>query len=167
MLQLLRRGRINLDRERPQDDYRAGLVHSAKCVDAEQAQWLASLPYELSIPGARVAHASLNEPAAWNYIFNAVTAEPTLTILRQGKARVGFFGHTHVQGIFPDVPDELVWLDETGVGIPDGMACVVMGGSAGQPRHDTDRRAAWVLWDPEAGVVEFRKKEYKSLEAVQ
>jgi len=44
MGQLLRRGRINLGSERPQDDYRAGLVHSAKCIDDEQARWLAGLP---------------------------------------------------------------------------------------------------------------------------
>ena len=44
MGQLLRRGRINLGSEHPRDDYRAGLVHSAKCIDDEQARWLASLP---------------------------------------------------------------------------------------------------------------------------
>ena len=168
MGQLLRRGRINLGSERPQDDYRAGLVHSAKCIDDEQAQWLAGLPYELSIPGARVAHASLDEPPAWNYISDAKSAEPTLQILRQDRhSRVGFFGHTHEQGLFADAPDALEWLDETRVKIPDGMACAVTVGSVGQPRHETDRRAAWVIWDPVASVVDFRKTDYKRLAAAQ
>ena len=126
------------------------------------------LPYELRIPGARVAHASLDEPPAWNYISDADSAEPTLKILRQERhSRVGFFGHTHEQGIFPDAPDALEWLDATRVKIPEAMACVVMVGSVGQPRHETDRRAAWVLWDSEAGAVEFRKTEYNRLEAAQ
>lgn len=165
---LLRRGRINLDRERPQDDYRAGIVHSAKSINDELAKWLAGLPYELSIPGARVSHASLDEPAAWNYISDTATAEPTLKILRRDRhSRLGFFGHTHVQGIFPDASASLEWLDKTRVRIPAGLACAVTVGAVGQPRHDTDRRAAWVLWDPAAGVVEFRKTDYNRIEAAQ
>jgi len=168
MGQLLRRGRINLGGERPRDDYRAGLVHSAKCVDDEQARWLAGLPYELRITGARIAHACLDEPQAWNYISDAKSAEPTLTILRQERhSRVGFFGHTHEQGIFPDAPDALEWQDETRVKIPNGKACAVLVGSVGQPRHETDRRAAWVLWDPVTRVVDFRKTDYRRLEAAQ
>ena len=37
----------------------------------------------------------------------------------------------------------------------------------GQPRHPTDRRASWVLWDPEERVVEFHKTEYQRLQAAQ
>ncbi len=37
----------------------------------------------------------------------------------------------------------------------------------GQPRHPTDRRACWVLWDPTERVAEFRKTEYKRLQAAQ
>ena len=29
----------------------------------------------------------------------------------------------------------------------------------------TDRRACWVLWDPDERVVEFRKTEYSRLQA--
>jgi len=100
---------------------------------------------------------SLDDPPAWNYISDAKSAEPTLKILRQERhSRVGFFGHTHQQGIFPDAPDALEWLDATRVKIPDASACAVMVGSVGQPRHETDRRAAWVLWDPAWGVENQR-----------
>ena len=37
----------------------------------------------------------------------------------------------------------------------------------GQPRHPTDRRACWVLWDLGEHVVEFRKIEYQRLQAAQ
>jgi len=43
----------------------------------------------------------------------------------------------------------------------------VMVGAVGQPRHDTDRRAAWVLWDSADRVVEFRKTEYNRIVAAQ
>ena len=65
--------------------------------------------------------------------------------------------------IFPDAPDALEWLDATRVKIPEAMACVVMVGSVGQPRHPTDRRAAWVIWDPAERVVDFRKTGYDRL----
>ena len=164
---VLRSGRDNLESTLPPDGYLAGLMHSAKSLSDDQARWAAALPYELHIPGARIAHASLEAPTAWNYISDDESAEPTLEILRQGDLRVGFFGHTHKQGIFADVFDALEWLDETQVYIPAGMACAVTVGSVGQPRHETDRRACWVLWDPVARVVEFRKTEFNRIAAAQ
>jgi len=40
-----------------------------------------------------------------------------------------------------------------------------MVGSVGQPLHQTDLRAAWVLWDPAERVVELRKSDNKRLQA--
>ena len=147
--------------------YQAGLAHSAKCLDAAQAEWLAALPFSMKIPAAVVAHASLNEPEAFYYIENAESAEPTLAILREEKIKVGFFGHTHVADIFAEDGEALEWLDGTRMHIPSGLACAVTVGAVGQPRHETDRRAAWVLWDPTEAVVEFRKTEYNRLKAAQ
>lgn len=149
--------------------YEAGLAHSAKSLDAGQADWLADLPYGMKIPGAFVTHGSLNKPEAFNYIQTARDASPTLEILRKEKIKIGFFGHTHVPDIFSDDDDALEWLDETRtrVRIPSGLACAITVGAVGQPRHETDRRAAWVLWNPEEGVVEFRKTEYNRLQAAQ
>ena len=39
-----------------------------------------------------------------------------------------------------------------------------MGLQVREPRHPSDRRACWVLWDPEERVVEFRKTEYSRLQ---
>jgi protein-tyrosine phosphatase/predicted phosphodiesterase len=149
--------------------YQAGLAHSAKCLDASQAEWLAALPFGMKIPGAFVAHGSLNEPKAFNYIQDGGDAEPTLEILREEEIDIGFFGHTHVPDIFTEDVDALEWLDtaQTQVRIPSGLACAITVGAVGQPRHETDRRAAWVLWDPEEGVVEFRKTDYDRLEAAK
>ena len=151
----------------PQSGYLAGLAHAARCLDVAQAEWLAALPYHLKIPGAHVAHASLDVPEAFASIEDAASAGPTLAILRQEKLKVGFFGHTHLTGIFADVPEALEWLDPARVKIPKGMACAVTVGSVGQPLHPSDRRAAWALWAPEAGVVEYRKTPYSSLQAAR
>jgi hypothetical protein len=71
-----------------------------------------------------------------------------------GRLKVGFFGHTHDTGIFSDRDGLLEWLDDSRVKIPACLACAVMVGAVGQSRHPTDRRACWVLWDPEERVVE-------------
>lgn len=42
-----------------------------------------------------------------------------------------------------------------------------MVGSVGQPLHETDLRAAWVLWDPVERVVELRKTDYNRLQAAR
>ncbi len=147
--------------------YQAGLAHAAKCLDASQADWLAALPFSMKIPGAFAAHGSLVEPEAFDYIENAEHAKPTLELLRKEKIKVAFLGHTHVPAIFADDCDALEWLDETRVRIPPGLACVVIVGSVGQPRHETDRRAAWVLWDSDENVVDFRKTDYNRLQAAQ
>jgi predicted phosphodiesterase len=147
--------------------YQAGLAYAAKCLDADQADWLAALPFTLRISGAFAAHGSLAEPEAFDYIMDAKSAEPTLKILRQEETKVAFFGHTHIPAIFADRGQALDWLDETRVKIPPGLACAVTVGAVGQPRHISDMRAAWVLWDPDESVVDFRKTDYKRLQTAK
>jgi predicted phosphodiesterase len=167
MRSVRRRGCSCLDPDWKQSGYLSGLVHSARCLDAGQAEWLASLPFSKNIPGAIVAHANLADPESFDYIKDAESASATLEILREKTTQVGFFGHTHVQEVFADPLGNVEWLDGTRFRIPNGTACVVMVGAVGQPRHETDRRAAWVLWDATERVVEFRKTPYQRLEAAQ
>jgi len=148
-------------------EYEAGLAHSARCLDADQAEWLAALPYRMKLPGGFGAHGSLDRPEAFNYIDDVESARPTLDILRKETFKVGFFGHTHVQGIFAEDEDALEWLDETRVRIPAGLACAVTVGAVGRPRHDAEGRAAWVLWDSDTGVVDFRKTVYNRIGAAR
>ena len=149
--------------------YLAPLAHAAKELDDDQAAWLAALPYTTVLPGAVAAHGSLDRPMAFNYIQDAGSALPTLELLRERdtEGMVGFFGHTHETGIFSDRDELLDWRDDSRVQIPACLACAVTVGAVGQSRHPTDRRACWVLWDPEERVVEFRKTEYQRLQAAQ
>ena len=84
--------------------------------------------------------------------------------------RISFFGHTHLQGGF--LCD---WngVRRIGGALPNGDTVLdldpdtwylVNPGSVGQPR-DGDPRAAYVLYDPDARVVEYRRAEYDVREA--
>ena len=150
-----------------QSGYLAGLAHAAMCMDADQAAWLAAPLYTMRIPGAIVAHGSLDEPDAFNYIDDDERSKAKLEILRKDKVKVGFVGHTHLQGIIAERFNALDWLDAMRVRIPVGIACVVTVGLVGQPGHATDRRASWVLCDPAENMVEFRRVNYSHLQAAQ
>ena len=147
--------------------YQAGLALAAKCLDENQAVWLAALPYRKEIDAAWIAHGSFDEPEAFNYIEDPESAAPTLEILQKEKIKTGVFGHTHVPDIFAANAASLEWLDATRVKIPTESACVITVGAVGQPRQRTDSRASWVLWDSEDRVVEFRKTDYNRLQAAQ
>lgn len=167
MERVIKRGASCLDPDWRTSGYLAGLVHSARSLNEEQGRWVARLPFTIRIPGAVCAHGSWDEPENFNYIEDTGSAEPTLDALRGLPEKVGFFGHTHVQEIFPDSAEQLVWLSETRWKIPAEMACAVTVGSVGRPRHETDRRAEWALWDPLERIVEFRKTEYNRLAAAK
>lgn len=160
-------GTRGLDPDWKYEGYPAGLVHSARLLDEEQATLLAALPLVIKIPGTVVAHANLADPEGFDYIEDATSAQPSLNGLQKNGHNIGFFGHTHVQGVFPDPAGEVKWLDESRFKIPEGLACVVMVGAVGQPRREFDRRACWVLWDSDARIVELRKTDYNRIAAAK
>lgn len=149
------------------DGFTAGLVHTAVSLNAEQAEWLAALPYARLIEGAVIAHANLDDPESFQYTSCYEHAVPSLTLLAAQKYKVGFFGHTHIQEIFHHPSTQLTWQDENTFTIPADQPCVIMVGSVGQPRAEDDRRACWVLWDPDTRRVDLRKTEYPRLQAAQ
>jgi predicted phosphodiesterase len=161
------RGRQGMVGGWDQSGYYAGLLHSAEKMDEAQASWLEGLPFTLIIPGAIVAHANLHDPQGFDYISSRASASATLKKLATESHKIGFFGHTHVQELFCDPNAKLDQLDETRFHIPAEAPCVVMVGSVGQPRHETDLRASWVLWQPEERLIEMRKTEYNRQQAAQ
>jgi len=144
----------------------AGVAHAAETLTEEDAAWLASLPQAMDLPGAILAHAALHDVDSWPYLHTQRDARPTLKALRKLDISPGFFGHTHRQDLFADAaaPDLPEYLEHRRVHIPSGAICAVMTGSVGQPR-DGDLRAAWVLWDSDLRIVEFRRTPYPAIEA--
>ncbi|MEI7909665.1 MAG: metallophosphoesterase [Verrucomicrobiota bacterium] len=146
----------------------AGVEEAARTLSDDNAAWLRLLPRELEIPGGVVAHAALHHPEEWPYVRSLADALPSLLLLRASARGIGFLGHTHRQEIFFDPAEPVTpeWIHGTRAHLPEGVVCVVMVGSVGQPR-DGDLRAAWTLWDSDTRVLEFRHSEYPALTAAQ
>lgn len=155
------------ERDWKKSGYLAGLAHAEKCLNAGQAEWLANLPYLRKIDAAWIAHGSFDEPEAFNYVEDLESAAPTLEALQKEEIKTAFFGHTHMPGVFVEHEGILEWLDVDRVRIPSTHACIITVGTVGRPRHQTDRHASWILWDPNNRLVEFRKTEYNRVRAAQ
>jgi len=165
-LQLRQNPRLMPRDQRETNPVWAGVAHAAETLSDDDAAWLASLPQALDLPGAILAHAALHDIDSWPYLHTQRDARPTLKALRKHDISLGFFGHTHRQDLFADAsaPDLPEYLENRRVRIPSGAICAVLTGSVGQPR-DGDLRAAWVLWDSDERIVEFRRTPYPAFEA--
>jgi predicted phosphodiesterase len=82
------------------------------------------------------------------------------------EKRVAFFGHTHVQGGYiwnhcrvETVPRIPARAERHLVEIDPACAYLINPGSVGQPR-DGDPRAAFVIYDSDAGMVTYRRLAY-------
>ena len=137
----------------------AGVRHAVRELEEEDIVWLEALPMELHMPGAVVAHAALHDVGRWPYLTHAEEAEPTLRIQEGAGWKVGFFGHSHRQEWHSRPAGALREAGGGGWVLDDEAVCAVIVGSVGQPRTG-DPRAAWTLWDPEAGTITFRRTHY-------
>jgi len=147
----------------------AGVVHAARTLSEDNARWLAELPGYMEIPGGILSHASLHFAETWPYLHTSGDAAPTLDILEDKGYGIGFFGHTHQQTFFTRRSREGVIakrVDYSKILLPEGAVCAVLVGSVGQPR-DLDERAAWITWDTDTRIVEFRRTPYPALETAR
>lgn len=106
----------------------------------------------------QLVHASPRDPI-WEYILGP---EQALAILREDRTPLSFFGHTHLPAYWQMTPvGDLSGGFVSGEGevsLTEGR-WLINPGSVGQPR-DGDARAAWLLYDPEAATVNFRRTPY-------
>lgn len=89
--------------------------------------------------------------------------------LQQSTAPLTFFGHTHVQGGFSQKQQDWLELRPRFAGrtdaeslvlpIPPGTRYLINPGAVGQPR-DYDWRAAFAIYDSQAGEVVFHRVPY-------
>ncbi len=142
-------------------------MHAVKILSNRDMDWLLAQPYWFGIPGAIVAHASLDDPNFFNYIEDQESADPSLELLAKFSDPDGFFGHTHIPQVFRSNPGAVEWLGKDKFYIDDGEPCAVTVGSVGQPREEDNRKACWAIWDPEHRIVEFRRTDYDRLKAAR
>jgi diadenosine tetraphosphatase ApaH/serine/threonine PP2A family protein phosphatase len=136
---------------------RAAAEWTREQLDDDHRAWLAALPLTHELDEATLVHASPAQPDEWDYI---VSAEDGWAAFPHFTTRWCFVGHSHVPGVWslgssgPD-HDRHVRL----VRADAGRRYIVNVGSVGQPR-DHDPRAAYGLWDADAGSVELRRVTY-------
>lgn len=146
-----------------------------RSLDPGQRQWLQQLPAgPLPWRDHALVHGSpLDED---EYLLDPVQAAASFAA---STAAVHWFGHSHLQGGFVLGDDQVHRLESAAEAHPGVHAgghhhelrlrpeerYLINPGSVGQPR-DHDWRAAFVLFDPESGTVEFHRVPY-DLEAAQ
>lgn len=144
-------------------------------LEPEHLQWLEGLPAgPLSWHNDALVHGSpLDED---EYLLDPVQAAASFAAT---TAAVHWFGHSHLQGGFALGDDQVRWLESAAEPNPGahagpqvrtlqlqpGERYLLNPGSVGQPR-DHDWRAAFVLYDPESGRVEYHRTPY-DLEGAQ
>ena len=122
----------------------------------DERDWLKRLKYLRMIANFTIVHSTLDAPKRWGYVMSKLDAAASFTYQNTG---VCFFGHPHV-------PLAFVRDSSSGTGGKYDMLTVEKGkkyfmnvGSVGQPR-DGDPRAAYVIYDLKAGIIELRRLEY-------
>ena len=122
----------------------------------ENREYLERLPRgPLPYKGVDLIHGSpIDED---EYVITASDAAPLLAYL---GAPLTFFGHTHRQGGFRLARRSVASLSPAlALEIEPDYFYLVNPGSVGQPR-DGDPRAAYALYSPEEGAVEYRRVAY-------
>lgn len=150
-------GRLPLDEFNPAA--RFATYWTTAQLQTSHMEYLEGLPNRVIESAFMLVHGSPRHPV-WEYVTTARVALPNFELF---DSPVCFLGHTHVQmyiseddarrGIAPRQPGDTDLLEIR------GPKLIINPGSVGQPR-DGDPRAAYALYDPRRGLVQFRRVEY-------
>lgn len=122
----------------------------------EEMYYLATLPFEKTLMGMTLVHATLDNPSAFGYVFDHLQAGAHFT---QQKTPICFHGHTHCPMVYEKQMDAIYRIDAQDFKVPLGRRYFVNIGSVGQPR-DGDPRASYVIYEPKTRQLSFRRLEY-------
>jgi len=140
------------------DVAKRGIEFSRLKLSASQRAYLAELPLVFTDGVHEFVHASLYAPSDWRYIQNGVEA---LMHLTEQRCRLSFCGHTHVPGMWhlSGTGNLKQWRGYGRLPLAPGGKTLINVGSVGQPR-DGSPAACYVICDPEADCIEFRRVDY-------
>ena len=133
----------------------AAIDWSRTVLSEAQIRFLDALPLEQKRGEALFVHGSPHEPSAFHYIFSASEAESAVTL---SSSALTFVGHSHRAFVYAESVGELI-VCEGDACVPSGVRALINVGSVGQPR-DGDPRAAFCVWDSEAGDLELVRVSY-------
>jgi diadenosine tetraphosphatase ApaH/serine/threonine PP2A family protein phosphatase len=135
----------------------AGVRYSMANLTPESVEYLKSLPLRIeSDHGFVASHGSPNKPEEWIYILDSMEVREAFQVMTRPLA---FIGHTHYLAVHNGEGRMNAILPGKPIALRPGDKCIVNVGSVGQPR-DADSRAAYVVFDDAAQVVEGFRVEY-------
>ena len=134
----------------------AEAVHwTRRQLSAEDREWLRDLKYTKMVANFSIVHATLDAPQRWGYVFDKLQAAASFPYQ---TTPVCFFGHTHVPVAF--MRDTVVRGGTfSKFKVDPAKKYFVNVGAVGQPR-DNNPKAAYVIYDIDAGTIELRRVEY-------
>ena len=134
----------------------ASIQWTIEALAPSHVQFLRELPWTFEADGFIGAHGSLSDPKEFEYILTF--GDATECIKAQGSP-LSFVAHSHVPVSFmTDGKDVWASMGAEYV-IPKNAQAVINVGSVGQPR-DGDPRAAYALYDSDAGKAQILRVEY-------
>jgi predicted phosphodiesterase len=139
-------------------DARRAMEWTRSAVGPSTAEWLSALPQRRTEGSAELVHGSHREPT-WEYVTSIDVARANLALV---SASIGLHGHTHVPVAWVDAGDGKVDVVRARGGTVlelGGRRALVNPGSVGQPR-DGNPAASYLVLDPEAGTVTWRRVAY-------
>jgi diadenosine tetraphosphatase ApaH/serine/threonine PP2A family protein phosphatase len=137
------------------NDQAAAVVRwTIEVLDDGRLDWLGGLPERATHGDVMLVHGSPRSPT-YEYVLDYGTAAENMLLMGD---RLCFHGHTHIPGVFHIQTGDLRHDYEEGFFALQAPA-LVNPGSVGQPR-DGNPDASYVIWDPEADTVEFRRVPY-------
>jgi predicted phosphodiesterase len=124
-------------------------------LDEEEKKWLRDLKYTRMAANFTMVHATLDAPERWGYVFDKLAAAASFPYQ---TSQMCFFGHTHVPVAF--MRDTVVRGGTySKFKIDLSKKYFINVGAVGQPR-DNNPKAAYVIYDMDAGTIELRRLEY-------
>ena len=132
------------------------IVWTRQQLAEEEIAWLGALPLVVTKMGVTLVHATMDNPAAFGYVFDLLQAEAHFS---HQVAPLCFHGHTHCPMIYEKQMTDVYRIDAQDVKLPIGRKYFINVGSVGQPR-DGDPRAAYALYSPKDRQLRFRRVAY-------
>ncbi|MHB2149188.1 metallophosphoesterase family protein [Calditrichota bacterium LG25] len=118
----------------------------------ENKEFLRSLPFMYQTDRFIMVHSSPSNPEHWYYILSLNDA---LIEMQSFKQNLCFVGHSHVPVVFNQKATY-----KGDISIEPNQKYIVNVGSVGQPR-DGDARLSFVIFDPDAGKIQFVRLDYE------
>lgn len=126
----------------------------------QQLKFLQGLPYQATVAGMTMVHASADKPERWPYVYNIDLASKCM---QASNSRITVVGHTHQPEIYFETPTKqikcLTPQPEVAIPLYQHGRYVINVGSVGQPRDEINA-ASFVVYDTDEREVVFYRIAY-------